>query len=165
MTLGMIWAQARMRVIGLDGDMPWRLPEDLAHFRRTTAADAVVMGRTSWFALPESYRPLPGRRNIVLSTQEDFAPAGAEVARSLEEALDRLGGADAWICGGARVYADAMPLADVLVVTDIDLEVPGDRRAPEVGPEWEVVGHDPAPEDWLHAKNGLRYRITTYRRR
>src|SRR5690606_7929699 len=108
----------------------WHLPEDLAHFRRTTAADAVVMGRTSWFALPESYRPLPGRRNIVLSTRPDFDPDGAEIARTLDEALAMLAGADAWICGGARVYADAMPRADVLVVTDIDLEVAGDRRAP-----------------------------------
>lgn len=164
MPLGMIWAQARGRVIGRDGDMPWHLPEDLAHFRRTTAADAVVMGRTSWFALPESYRPLPGRRNIVLSTRADFQPAGAERAASLTAALDLLDGDDAWICGGARVYADAMPHADVLVVTDIDLEVEGDRHAPEIGPEWAVVGTEPADGGWLEAENGLRYRITTYRR-
>ncbi|MFC4554219.1 dihydrofolate reductase [Georgenia faecalis] len=164
MTLGMIWAQAHDRVIGRDGDLPWRLPEDLAHFRRTTASDAVVMGRTSWFALPDSYRPLPGRRNIVLSGDPDFTPEGAEVARSLEAALALLDGTDAWICGGARVYADAMPYADVLVVTDIDLDVDGDCQAPEIGPEWTVVGMDPADGAWREAKNGLRFRITTYRR-
>jgi dihydrofolate reductase len=160
----MIWAQARERVIGRDGDMPWHLPEDLAHFRRTTASDAVIMGRTSWHALPESYRPLPGRRNIVLSTDPGFAPEGAEVSRCLEDALALVAGEDAWICGGARVYAEAMPHADVLVVTDIDLAVDGDRHAPAIEAPWEVVGHDPADGDWHQAENGLRYRITTYRR-
>ncbi len=161
--LGMIWAQARRRVIGRDGDIPWHLPEDLAHFRRTTRGQAVIMGRTSWDALPDAYRPLPGRRNIVLSRRRGFEAPGAEVVSSLDEALALVGEADAWICGGAQVYAEAMPLADVLVVTDIGLEVDGDAFAPEIGPEWVASSVDPA-DGWLEGGGGLRYRITTYTR-
>lgn len=161
--LGMIWAQAHDRVIGRDGDIPWYLPEDLAHFRRTTRGQAVVMGRTSWNGLPHSYRPLPGRRNIVLSRTPTFEAPGAEVVPSLADALARVSDADAWICGGAQVYAEAMPLADTLVVTDIDLAVDGDACAPAIGPEWVEAEREPA-EGWLTGSGGLRYRITTYRR-
>jgi dihydrofolate reductase len=161
--LGMIWAQARDRVIGRDGDIPWYLPEDLAHFRRVTHGQPVIMGHTSWDALPATYRPLPGRRNVVLSRDRGFLAPGAEVAPSLIAALELLRGEDAWICGGARVYAEALPLADVLVVTDIDLDVDGDAWAPEIGPEWVARERLPA-DDWLVGRDGLRYRITTYRR-
>lgn len=161
--LGMIWAQARDRVIGRDGDIPWYLPEDLAHFRRTTRGNAVIMGRTSWNALPEAYRPLPGRRNIVLSRRPGFTAPGAEVASNLAEALGRVAGEDAWICGGEQVYAEALPHADLLVVTDIDLAVDGDAYAPEIGGEWSV--HERAPDSgWYEAECGLHYRISTYRR-
>lgn len=160
----MIWAQAHDRVIGRDGDIPWYLPEDLAHFRRVTTGQPVVMGRTSWDALPATYRPLPGRRNVVLSRTPGFEAPGAEVAGSLEEALALLAGQDVWICGGARVYAEALPLADVLVVTDIDLDVDGDAWGPAVGPEWAACAVEPA-DGWLVGRGGLRYRITTYERR
>ncbi len=161
--LGMIWAQAHGGVIGRDGEIPWHLPEDLAHFRRTTRGQAVIMGRASWDALPTAYRPLPGRRNIVLSRRPEFMAPGAEVVRSLDEALALVGESDAWICGGAQVYAEAMPLADVLVVTDIDLDVEGDAFAPAIGPEWAAASVDPA-DGWLDGAGGLPYRITTYRR-
>ena len=162
--LGMIWAQASGRVIGRNGDIPWHLPEDLAHFRRVTRGHPVIMGRTSWDALPTAYRPLPGRRNIVLSRRPGFEAQGGEVVRSLDEALALVAGEDAWICGGAQVYAEAMPVADLLVVTDIDLDVDGDAFAPEIGPEWVAAAVDPA-EGRLTGAGGLRYRITTYRRR
>ncbi len=158
----MIWAQARDRVIGLDGDIPWHLPEDLAHFRRETRGHAVIMGRTSWDALPDAYRPLPGRRNIVLSRRPDFVAEGAEVADSLDAALE-LVGAGAWICGGAKVYAEALPCADQLVVTDIDLAVDGDAYAPQIGPEWELERREPAV-GWATGKDELPYRISWYRR-
>jgi dihydrofolate reductase len=161
--LGMIWAQARDRVIGRDGDIPWYLPEDLAHFRRETRGDAVIMGRTSWDALPPAYRPLPGRRNIVLSRRPDFDAPGAEVADSLEEALDRVAGRPAWICGGASVYAEALPVADLLVVTDLDLAVGGDAYAPPLGPEWVLVRREPA-EGWAQGFGGVPYRISWYER-
>lgn len=157
----MIWAQARGRVIGRGGSIPWHLPEDLAHFKATTDADPVIMGRASWFALPPRVRPLPGRRNVVLSRRPDFRPEGAEAAGSLEEALALVAGEDAWIGGGAEVYAQAMPRADILVVTDIDFDVDGDAFAPVIGPEWEVAEQDAG---WRTSRTGPRFRVTTYRR-
>ncbi|MBZ2197596.1 dihydrofolate reductase [Ruania sp. N2-46] len=158
--LGMIWAQARGRVIGRDNDLPWHLPEDLAHFRSTTAGDAVVMGRRQWESLPERFRPLPGRRNVVLSRNPDYVADGAELATTLDAALALVADEDAWVCGGGEVYARAIPHADVLVVTEIDLDVEGDTFAPPIGPEWEVTEAGP----WRTGAGGLRFRILTYGR-
>jgi dihydrofolate reductase len=158
--LGMIWAQSRNGVIGRDGDLPWHIPEDWRHFRRTTGNDAVVHGRASWEALPAKNRPLPGRRNIVLTRQPDYDAPGAELAHSLPAALDLLDGDDAWICGGGQVYSDAMPLADLLVVTEVDAEIDGDTHAPEIGSEWG----EPEVGDWIESSSGLRFRVLTYRR-
>ena len=165
MTLGMIWAQAHDRVIGKDNDLPWHLSEDLRHFRRTTAGDTVVMGRRQWESLPEKIRPLPGRRNIVLSRNPEYCAPGAELVGDLPTALDLVAGEDAWICGGAQVYEKAIDHADMLVVTEIDHAVPGDTYAPPIGPEWQVTAQDPDDGDWHTAENGMRYRILTYRRR
>jgi dihydrofolate reductase len=160
--LGMIWAQSRDGVIGRDGDLPWRLPEDMAHFKRTTGRDAVVHGRASWDALPPRFRPLPGRRNIVLTRQPDFEAPGAEVAHSLPEALALLGAEPAWICGGGEVYAQAMPYADLLVVSEVDASVEGDTHAPAIGPEWG----EPEIGDWVEDERAaMRFRVLQYRRR
>ena len=158
--LGMIWAQAHDRVIGRDGGLPWHLPEDMRHFRETTGRDTVIHGRTSWDALPAKVRPLPGRRNIVLSRDPGFRADGAEVATSLDEALALVEHEDAWICGGGQVYAEAMDRADLLVVTEIDLDVDGDALAPPITGEWE-----PSPGPWRTAGNGMRFRVVSYRRR
>ncbi len=158
--LGMIWAQARGRVIGRDNDLPWRLPEDLAHFRITTAGDAVVMGRRQWESLPEQFRPLPGRRNVVLSRDPGYEAEGAELVTTLDAALALVAEEDAWICGGGEVYSRAIDHADVLVVTEIDLDVEGDTFAPPIGPEWEVT----EAGQWRTGAGGLRFRILTYRR-
>ena len=157
----MIWAQAHDRVIGRDNDLPWRLREDLKHFRVTTAGDAVVMGRKQWESLPEKVRPLPGRRNVVLTRNPDYRAPGAELAANLDEALALVADEDAWICGGGQVYEEALPHADTLVVTEIDLAVPGDTYAPEITAGWVVA----EATDWQVAENGLRYRVLTYRRR
>jgi dihydrofolate reductase len=161
--LGMIWAQANGGVIGRAGGMPWHLPEDLAHFRRTTGGQAVIMGRASWDALPAAFRPLPGRRNIVLSRRAGFAAEGAETAGSLADALELVAGQDAWICGGAQVYAAALALADVVVVTDIDLEIDGDAHAPDLGSEWVLSSREPA-DGWHRSAGGLGFRISAFRR-
>ncbi len=162
--LGMIWAQAHDRVIGADGTMPWHLPEDLAHFRRTTAGSAVVMGRTTWESLDPRHRPLPGRRNIVLSRRPGFVAEGAETAPDLDAALALLGPEGGWVMGGAQVYAEALSRADTLVVTDIDLAVDGDARAPAIDDrDWAVASANP-DRGWHTAANGLRYRVTTFRR-
>ena len=175
--IGMIWAQARGGVIGADGTMPWHLPEDLKHFSRTTKGSPVVMGRRTWESFPAKYRPLPGRTNIVITRDDAFAADGALRAASLDEALAlartdlarRVAEAPAqagdvlWVIGGGRVYAEAMDRADLLVVTEIDLEIDGDTHAPAIPAGFRRVEADPA-EGWHEAANGLRRRALTYRR-
>lgn len=153
--IGLIWAQGHDRQIGVGGTLPWHLPEDLAHFRQVTRGSAVVMGRSTWESLPQAYRPLPGRRNVVLSRDPDYRAPGADVTSSLREAMD----GDVWVIGGGAVYAAAMGFADELVVTHVDSRVPGDTFAPVIGPEW---GAGPSP--WLTSSSGLRYRFSRYTR-
>jgi|SRR5690625_1671207 len=163
MKLGMIWAQAHDRVIGRDNDMPWHLPEDLKFFRRTTADAPVIMGRKVWESLPEGARPLPGRRNIVLTRNPEYAAPGAEVVHDLPTALELVADEPAWIIGGAEIYNQAMDQSDLLVVTEIDARFEGDRFAPEIGPEWRETSRDPV-DGWATAANGLRYRMLRYER-
>jgi dihydrofolate reductase len=159
MTVGLVWAQAANGVIGSGGGLPWHLPEDLARFRTLTLGSTVVMGRATWDSLPPAVRPLPGRTNVVLSRQPDWAAPGAVVARSLAEALDQPG--DVWVIGGASVYRAALPLADLVVVTELAREFDGDTWAPELGPAWRVGARDPA-SGWLSSRTGLDHRVITY---
>lgn len=167
--LGMIWAQARGGVIGEAGDMPWRLPEDMARFKAITIGHPVVMGRRTWESFPERFRPLPGRDNIVITSNPDLVAPGARVVASLDEALAAARAIDdeVWIIGGGRVYRDALPLADRLEITDIDLDAAGDTTAPEPGEgadaPWREVARDPS-EGWLESASGLRYAYRTLRR-
>jgi len=159
--LGLIWAQAHDRVIGAGGTMPWHLPEDLRHFRSITSGATVVMGRATWESLDPRYRPLPGRRNIVLSRRPGFVAEGAETATTLADALATVGDADVWVIGGGQLYAETIERADRLEVTDIDLAVDGDTRAPVVDDRvWEVAAADP-DRGWHVSSGGLRYRFTT----
>lgn len=159
--IGLVWAQADGGVIGAGGGIPWDLPEDRKHFAAVTRGATVVMGRATWESLPERYRPLPGRRNVVLTRQHGWGSPGAEVAASLDEAL--AGGEDVWVIGGAQVYAAALERADVLEVTEVDLEVVGDTRAPAVGPGWLETERVPE-QGWSTGTSGLRYRFVTCRR-
>ena len=168
--IGMIWAQARGGVIGAGGAMPWHLPEDLAHFSRTTKGAPVVMGRRTWESFPPKYRPLPGRTNIVITSDDGFAADGAVRARDLpdglrlaREVLESQPAPTIWVIGGGRVYREAMAQAEQIVVTEIDLEVDGDTLAPRIPAEFEVTAAEPA-EGWHEAASGLRYRILTYSR-
>ena len=177
--VGMIWAQARGGVIGADGTMPWRLPEDLAHFSRTTTGSPVVMGRRTWESFPPRFRPLPRRTNIVITSHDTFADEGAVRAASLPAALE-LARADLarrraegegtegdagtiWVIGGGRVYREAMDLADLLAVTETDPDVEGRPTAPAVPKDFSLAATGPA-EGWHSAASGLRYRMLTYRR-
>ena len=157
--IGLVWAQAANGVIGVGGGLPWQLPEDLARFKQLTLGSTVVMGRATWDSLPPSVRPLPGRRNVVLTRQPGWQAPGAVVARSLAEALDQPG--DVWVIGGASVYRDALPLADVVVVTELARAFDGDTRAPELGPGWRVRDLEPAT-GWLPSRTGLDHRVVTY---
>lgn len=158
-TVGLIWAQTPAGVIGRDNTIPWRVPEDMAHFKATTADHPVVMGRRTWDSLPPRFRPLPGRRNIVVTRQPGWHADGAEAAPSVPAALALAGPGDVWIIGGAQIYRDALPAATELSVTEVDLDVTGDTHAPALGPEWSAPD---AP--WHHSAAGPRYRILRYRR-
>lgn len=160
MELGLIYARARNGVIGKDNQMPWHLPEDLAHFKRVTLGSPVIMGRKTWDSLPPRFRPLPGRRNIVLTRQADWSAEGAERVGTLQQALALCGDVDtAWVTGGAEVYRLALPLAQRVEVTEIDADYEGDAFAPELGPQWREVARE------RHvAASGLGYSFVTYRR-
>lgn len=160
--LGMIWAEARNGAIGRDGAMPWHLPEDLAHFKRVTLGAPVIMGRRTWESLPERFRPLPGRVNIVVTRDPDYVAEGATVVASLAAAVE-YAETDAWIMGGGQLYREALPLANELVVTRIELDVPdADTFAPEFenDPQWRL--QDPGTP--LTAASGLGYRFERWGR-
>ncbi len=159
MSLGLIWAQARGGVIGREGRLPWHIPEDMAHFRRVTTGHPVIMGRVTWESIPDRFRPLPGRRNIVLSRRPGRALPGAEVVGSLAEALRLAGDERAWVIGGGQVYAEALPLASVAEVTEVDVDVPGDVHAPPLA-GWSVE----RTGDWQTSASGVRFRWLRYRR-
>jgi dihydrofolate reductase len=156
--VGLIWAEAHDRVIGADGGMPWDVPEDLAHFREVTMGHPVIMGRRTWESFPERFRPLPGRRNIVVTGNAEWSADGAERAGSLDEALTMATDAETvWVVGGGRLYAEAISRADVLEVTQLDLPVAGDTFAPETG-DWRTA----AVGDWVLSRTGIRYRFLTF---
>jgi dihydrofolate reductase len=140
MKLHLIYARARNGVIGQNNQMPWHLPEDLAHFKRVTFGQPVIMGRKTWDSLPARFRPLPGRLNIVVTRQLDWQAEGALRANSIEDAVRLCGDApDGWIMGGAEIYRQAEPLACTAVVTEIDADFEGDAFAPELGTQWQEV--------------------------
>lgn len=160
MKLHIIFARAANGVIGKDGTMPWHLPEDLAHFKRTTLGCPVIMGRKTWESLPPRFRPLPGRINVVVTRQNGWQDSGASVAHSLPEALALCGDApDAWIIGGADIYAQSLPLASTAVITEIEADFDGDAFAPQFGPEWKEVARE-----HYTAANGLNFSFVTYQR-
>jgi dihydrofolate reductase len=160
--VAMVWAEAAGGVIGADGTLPWHLPEDLRHFRDLTTGSTVVMGRRTWESLPERFRPLPGRRNVVLTTDPAWTADGARRAGSVPEVLAMAGG-DLWVIGGGQVYAAFLPHAERVVVTEVDARVDGDTWAPELGPGWRRVGREPA-QGWATSVTGLRYAVSDHRR-
>jgi dihydrofolate reductase len=160
--IGLVWAEAEGGVIGRDGGMPWHVPEDLAHFKAVTLGAPVIMGRKTWDSLSPRFKPLPGRRNIVVTRQRDWSADGAEVARSIDDALALAvqGGVDrVWVIGGAQLFAGVLDRADVVEITDIDLPVDGDTFAPSLDPAvWHEASADPAI-GWHTSITGLRYRF------
>lgn len=165
--IGMIWAQTENGVIGKDGGMPWRLPEDMEHFKRTTLGHPVIMGRHTWQSFPAKYRPLPDRTNIVVSKHglETAELAGAVVVDSLEDAFEEArrspGAEQIWVIGGGQIYEAALPVAQAAVVTVIESTTKGDTFAPTLGPDWQLDGVTPQ-QGWLSGANGTRYRISLW---
>lgn len=167
--IGLVWAEAEGGVIGAGGGMPWHVPEDLAHFKAVTAGAPVVMGRRTWESLPERFRPLPGRRNIVVTRNEAWAADGAEPAGSLDAALAMADDSSSpaseriWIIGGGELFREGIARADRLEVTELDLRVHGDTFAPERA-GWRAEAIEP-PEGWRTSSSGIRYRFLTLARR
>ena len=156
-SVGLIWAQSPSGVIGRAGGIPWRLPEDLARFKELTLGHTVVMGRLTWESLPSTVRPLPGRRNVVVTRQADYMAEGATVVGSLDDALTD---DQAWVIGGEQIYALALPAATRCEVTEVDVDLrreDGDAVAPVLDESW--VG---TTGDWLSSSTGLRYRLHSY---
>ena len=143
--IALVAAVAGNGVIGKDGGLPWRQSTDLRRFKAQTMGKPIVMGRKTWDSIG---RPLPGRRNIVVTRNRGFAPEGAETATSLDEALAMAGGESEEICviGGGELYRHAMPLADRLYVTHILAEIDGDTHFPEIdGATWRPVHEEAVP--------------------
>jgi dihydrofolate reductase len=166
--VGLIWAQTPDCVIGADNAIPWRLPEDTAHFKAATLGHPVVMGRKTWISLPPRFRPLVGRRNIVVTRDPEWATEGAERAGSIAEALELAAAPSpraaptgtAWVIGGGEIYRAALEHATMLSVTEVDATVDGDVYAPTVDASW-TVSEDTG---WQSSTSGLRYRIRRYTR-
>jgi dihydrofolate reductase len=143
----LIAAVAENRAIGRDNQLLWHIPEDMAHFRTLTAGQTVIMGRKTWESLPPRFRPLPGRRNIVISRQADYAAPGAELADSLENALALASTAGtAFIIGGEQIYRQALPLAQRLEITEVALQPEADAWFPEIpASDWQVTQRNDLP--------------------
>jgi dihydrofolate reductase len=157
--VGLIWAQSTSGVIGRDGGIPWRLPEDQARFKDLTMGHTVVMGRLTWESLPAKVRPLPGRRNVVLTRQAGYAADGAQVVQSLDGAL---GDDEIWVIGGEQIYVLALPVATRCEVTEVEIDLPR-QDADAVAPVLDETWIDTSGE-WLTSASGLRYRYHSYSR-
>lgn len=167
MKLAMIWAMTRNRVIGLDNDLPWNLPADMKHFMTTTRGHPVIMGRRTFESMDG--KPLPRRTNIVVTRTPGYAAPGILVAKDLDEAIELArrqcaadGVEEAFITGGAGLYAEGLAVADRLYVTEIDAELEGDTFFPEVDwSRWRLVRREEHPADQRHA---YPFSISTYER-
>jgi dihydrofolate reductase len=157
----LILARARNGVIGAAGGLPWRLPEDLAFFKRTTMGHPIVMGRKTWESIG---RPLPGRRSVVVTRKAAFAAPGAEVVGSLDAAIERCRDTDEiFVIGGAQLYADALPRADRLLLTEIDADFAGDTFLPAPSAQdWTEASREPHPPTDTRP---FRFDFVDYRRR
>jgi dihydrofolate reductase len=157
--LAAVVAYGANRVIGVDGGLPWHLPSDMKFFRELTTGHAVLMGRSTYESIPERFRPLPGRRNLVLSRDPSYAPAGAEVFHTLEAAVEACGG-DAFVIGGGATYEAAMAIMDRIYATEVEASPDGDTYFPELGPEWQLVEEHPRVVE----ENGGAFTIRIYDR-
>jgi len=157
-TVNLVWAQSSSGVIGRANAIPWRVPEDMAHFKELTLGHTVIMGRLTWESLPAKFRPLPGRNNVVVTRQADYMAEGADVVGRFEDAPLE----DAWVIGGAQIYGLALPLATRCEVTEVDIDLrreDDDALAPVLGESW--TGLD---GPWQTSASGLRYRFCSYTR-
>ena len=167
MEIALIWAMTKNRVIGRDNRLPWRLPDEMRHFMRTTMGQPVIMGRRTFESM---HKPLPGRANIVMTTRADYAAENIDVVGDFDAALNVAArrvlssdGDTVFVIGGARIYELALPVAHRLYVTRIDAELEGDTWFPEVDwGQWEEIWSEHHDAD---AFNEYSFRIVTYIRK
>ncbi len=154
MTISIIAAVAKNGVIGKGNDLPWRLPEDMKFFMQTTSGHHVIMGRKNYESLPEKFKPLPNRTNIVVTRQRSFMANGCTVVHDLNTGIELArnnGEKELFIIGGAEIYKLAMPMTDQLYLTEIDGEVDGDTFFPEWNKkEWKEISRQHNPADAKH---------------
>ena len=156
----LIAAVARNGVIGSNNALPWHLPEDMKHFRQLTTGNVVIMGRKTWESLPERFRPLPDRLNVVVTRNAAYAAPGATIVHTLDEAIKVGAGRTAFIIGGAELYAHALQKAERLELTEIAAEFPGDAYFPDIDrTQWHEVCRQAG-----QSAAGLGYAFVTYER-
>ena len=162
MRVALVAAVARGGVIGRDSGIPWRLPEDMRRFRTLTMGHPVVMGRRTWESLPDQFRPLPGRGNVVVTRNSDWSAQGADRAGSIEDALRLLEGeGTVFVIGGGEIYAAALPSADELLLTEIDAEIEGDTYFPN----WDPDDFEEVARERNVSSEGVPFSFVTYERR
>ncbi|MDQ3121033.1 MAG: dihydrofolate reductase [Actinomycetota bacterium] len=162
MKVSLVAAVARDGVIGLAGGLPWRIPEDAQRFRALTMGHPVVMGRRTWDSLPDRFRPLPGRRNVVVTRNRAWRASGAEQVVSLKSALALLDGeAQVFVIGGGELYAESLPLADELLLTEIETELEGDTFFPA----WERKDFVESSREEHVSEGGIPFAFVKYVRR
>ena len=157
--ISMIVARSRNHVIGRDNQMPWKISADLQFFKRVTMGHPVIMGRKTWESIG---RPLPGRRNIVVSRNTSYEPTGGELAGSLDEALNQLSGAPrVFVIGGEQLFKQAFDKADRLYITEIDIDIEGGDTFFEVPnkSDWKEVERTPGSE------NDIQFNFVTLERK
>lgn len=137
--IALIAAVAKNNCIGKQGALPWYLPADLKHFKKLTLGHVVIMGRKTWDSIPEKFKPLPKRANVVITRQANFkTPSGVEIYHTIPEALAARPGEDIFIIGGAEIYNQTIALADTLYITEVHKPVDGDAFFPEFNKvEWQ----------------------------
>jgi dihydrofolate reductase len=154
--ISFILAMDENRVIGKDNDLPWRLPADLAYFKRTTMGQPVIMGRKTYESIG---RPLPGRENIVVTRNKDFAVEGITVVYSLEEAFEQTKETEAFVIGGEQIFKEAISFASRLYITQIHHTFEGDTYFPAIPTEWKIVSSEKGIKD---EKNPYDYDFVVY---
>jgi len=161
--VSIIVAASTNLVIGKDNDIPWHLPTDLKNFKKVTEGSPVIMGRKCWESIPEKYRPLPNRSNIVLTRNPDYKANGADVRHGLDLAIEEQvwGHDEVFIIGGSHIYKEAFKIADKLYLTQIYSKVDGDVLLEGLNPsDWELVNSSDMMEE-----NGFKFRFEEYERR
>jgi dihydrofolate reductase len=163
MTISLIVALTKNRVIGRNNDLPWHLPDDMKYFMQTTSRHTVIMGRKNYQSIPEKFRPLPNRTNVVVTHQQEFEAPHCTVVNSIEEALDiarSIHESEVFIIGGADIYRLGLPLTQRMYLTEIQAELAGDTYFPEVNKsDWKEISriHHSADDRHVYAFDFVVY--------